>query len=63
MMWVMTVLTYRMIRGDNQEPHDYDLVCEHYAEEILVPPPQYTYGKVEGAERVEGDEKKPLVEE
>jgi len=58
MMWVMTVITYRMIRGDTEEPHD-SLVCELYAEDIIVPPPQYTYEKVE---RVE-EEEKPLMEE
>lgn len=61
MMWVMTVITYRMIRGGNDESREYTLVCEHYAEEILVPPPQYTYEKMEGGEHAEGEEGKTVA--
>jgi hypothetical protein len=60
MMWVMTVITYRMIKGDNDERPEYAVVCEHYAEDILVPPPQYTYGKLVIPEGFEVDEKLPM---
>jgi hypothetical protein len=51
MVWVMAILTYRMVKGDSDESGEYAAVCDHYrAEEILVPPPQYTYDeKSEGA--------------
>ena len=61
MIWVMTVLTYRVVRGrNNTEEEDYYyevptsveyVVFDRDAEEILVPPPQYN------------DEKVALVEE
>lgn len=57
MIWVMTVLTYRVIRGGNNTeeeddhyypvPHSVEyVVFDRDAEEILVPPPQYNDEKV-----------------
>jgi len=51
MFWVMTVVVYRMIKGDSGEDeggaHEYTLVCEHYAdaEAVEVPPPSYILEK------------------
>jgi len=48
MVWVMAVVAYRMFKGgDEDEAPEYRLVCEHYAEEILVPPPQYLVEKAD----------------
>jgi hypothetical protein len=55
MVWVMAIVTYRMLKGDNEEAPEYRLVCEHYAEEILVPP-QYEKHGVDG----ESDVKVPI---
>lgn len=61
MIWVMTVVTYRMLKGNNDEPEapEYTFVCEHYAEEIQTPPPHYVYEKGEGEE--DADVKQPLL--
>lgn len=49
MFWVMTILVFRTFRGgrssDEADVHDV-LVFEADAEDILVPPPQYTDEKV-----------------
>jgi hypothetical protein len=47
MFWVLTVITYRIIKGDHDEAPEYKLVCEHYAEEVLAPP-QYINEKAPG---------------
>jgi hypothetical protein len=42
MFWVLTVVTYRLVKGSPSAPEDegYDAV---YAEELFVAPPLYTY--------------------
>jgi hypothetical protein len=49
MVWVMTIVLFRTFRGNNTsddaDVHDV-LVFEADAEDILVPPPQYTDEKV-----------------
>ena len=49
MFWVMTIVVFRAFRGkdrsDDVDVHDV-LVFEADAEDILVPPPQYTDEKV-----------------
>jgi len=48
MIWVMCIITYRMIRGERDEEPEYaQLIFEHDAEELVVPPPQYNDEKVE----------------
>ncbi|EGO00363.1 hypothetical protein SERLA73DRAFT_180938 [Serpula lacrymans var. lacrymans S7.3] len=53
MVWVLMVLTYRTIRGEREEDdtleHEY-IVFEEDAENVYVPPPQYTDEKVREAE-------------
>jgi hypothetical protein len=52
MFWVMTIVCYRMIKGETDE-HDYvEIINETSAEEILVPPPHYTYEKGDHVEVV-----------
>lgn len=57
MIWVMTILSLRVLRGtrntEEQEDYYYEvpqsveyIVFDRDAEEILVPPPQYTDEKV-----------------
>jgi hypothetical protein len=43
MFWVMSVLVYRTVRGERPEEvsHGY-ILFEHDAENIFVPPPEYT---------------------
>ncbi|KIP06995.1 hypothetical protein PHLGIDRAFT_30239 [Phlebiopsis gigantea 11061_1 CR5-6] len=59
MFWVMTIVVFRAFRGrrsnDEADVHDV-LVFEADAEDILVPPPQYTDEKVA---LIATDEKKP----
>jgi hypothetical protein len=43
MIWVMTVVTYRMIKGPREEPRYIEIVCD--AEEIVIPPPFYVSEK------------------
>jgi len=51
MVWVMGIITYRMIRGERDEESDYTtIVFEQHAEEYVVPPPQYTDEKVEAVD-------------
>ncbi len=54
MIWVMAIVTVRAIRGRSSEEEDVHdvLVFEADAEDILVPPPQYTDEKVAQAEDV-----------
>ncbi|KAG1725284.1 uncharacterized protein EDB91DRAFT_97126 [Suillus paluster] len=53
MFWVMSVLTYRTVRGERAEEvtldHGY-IMFEHDAENNFVPPPEYTDEKVKLAE-------------
>ena len=50
MIWVMVLVTARAIRGPSRRSGDYDGASDGYdvvvfdedAEELLVPPPQYT---------------------
>ncbi|KAH7928940.1 hypothetical protein BV22DRAFT_1003839 [Leucogyrophana mollusca] len=53
MFWVMAVLTYRTIRGERDEEecldHEY-IMFEQDAENIFVPPPEYTDEKVRSSE-------------
>jgi hypothetical protein len=56
MLFVMTVISYRMIKGNREDRNEYThIICEHYAdaEEIFVAPPNY----------VVTDEKAPIVVE
>ncbi|KZT22576.1 hypothetical protein NEOLEDRAFT_1119397 [Neolentinus lepideus HHB14362 ss-1] len=47
MIWVMAVVSYRLIKGRREpEEYDYEVIYETDAEDILVPPPQYTDEKV-----------------
>jgi hypothetical protein len=56
MLWVLTVITYRSIKGERDDEPEYSqiTVIEEYAEpqEVLFPPPNYTYS----------DEKVPVAE-
>ncbi|KIM83448.1 hypothetical protein PILCRDRAFT_819690 [Piloderma croceum F 1598] len=48
MVWVMAIVTYRMIRGQRDEDIEYtEIVFEHDAENLVVSPPQYSDEKVE----------------
>jgi hypothetical protein len=48
MIWVMAIVTYRMIRGQRDEDIEYtEIVFEHDAENLIVLPPQYSDEKVE----------------
>lgn len=49
MIWVMTIVTARLIKSRREEA-EYELVYEQDAEDILVPPPQYTDEKVEAVD-------------
>jgi len=43
MIFVLTIVLYRTIRGGSQDPAEYDhIVFDQDAENILVAPPQYT---------------------
>ena len=46
MLWVMTIVFARAVRGGNKTDEDDVLVFEADAEDIIVPPPQYTDEKV-----------------
>lgn len=51
MIWVMTLVTYRLIKGRREpEEYEYEIVYEQDAEDLLVPPPQYTDEKVEAVD-------------
>jgi hypothetical protein len=51
MVWVMCIITYRMIRGERDEETEYaELIFEHDAEELIVPPPRYNDEKVEAVD-------------
>jgi hypothetical protein len=45
MFWVLTVIAYRLFRGDREEDVQYiAVVCDHYddgEEAVVPPPPQY----------------------
>jgi len=42
MIWVLAVVSYRAIKGDQEDEDEYSLVPDQYsAEEIFVAPPQY----------------------
>jgi hypothetical protein len=57
MVWVMVIVTYRMIRGERDDEAEYaEIVFEHDAEELVMPPPQYTDEKVDVA-----DNKPPTI--
>ena len=45
MVWVMSIITYRMLRGD-REPQYIQIVCEEQDAEPVVAPPQYIQEKV-----------------
>jgi hypothetical protein len=48
MIWVMAIVTYRMIRGQRDEDIEYtEIVFEHDVENLVVLPPQYSDEKVE----------------
>jgi hypothetical protein len=48
MIWVMGIITYRMIRGErNEESHYTTIVFEQATDEYVAPPPQYIDEKVE----------------
>jgi hypothetical protein len=50
MVWVMFIITYRMIRGERDEEVEYtELVFEQDAEDLFILPPQYSDEKVEAA--------------
>ena len=47
----MCIITYRMIRGERDEETEYaELIFEHDAEELIVPPPRYNDEKVEAVD-------------
>lgn len=51
MIWVMAIISYRMIKGEREEDSEYAvLVFEQDAEELVLPPPQYTDEKVEAVD-------------
>jgi hypothetical protein len=51
MVWVMCIITYRLIKGGRDEDADYAVfIFEQDPEELVVPPPQYTDEKVEAVE-------------
>jgi len=51
MVWVMCIITYRLIKGGRDEEADYAVfIFEQDPEELVVPPPQYTDEKVEAVE-------------
>ena len=54
MIWAFSVLSYRAIRGSREEPEDYYydgivepvIIFDGTAEELVLPPPEYTDEKV-----------------
>jgi len=51
MVWVMCIITYRMIKGERDEEAEHaELVFEYDAPIIVMPPPQYSDEKVEVTE-------------
>jgi hypothetical protein len=62
MLFVMLVLSYRMIRGEPELPEYIEVICDDYtdAESILVPPPQYV---CDGAKPEFVDAKEDKVED
>lgn len=47
----MAIISYRMIKGEREEDSEYAvLVFEQDAEELVLPPPQYTDEKVEAVD-------------
>ncbi|KAF5346764.1 hypothetical protein D9756_010438 [Leucocoprinus leucothites] len=50
MFWVLTVVTYRAIRGDREDDYTQVAVIEEYvdAEDVVVPPPTYTASDEKG---------------
>jgi hypothetical protein len=49
MFWIMSLLTYRMMKNRPEQETGYIVIAESSAEDILVPPPHYTDEKVEVA--------------
>jgi len=47
MVWVMTVVTYRMIKGRREEPEYFEIVYD--AEDVVIPPPLYISEKIDHA--------------
>jgi hypothetical protein len=47
MFYVMTILTYRILRGNNNEVEYTELVFTEDAEDLIVPPPHYIYADEE----------------
>jgi len=50
MVWVMCIITYRLLKGGRDEDAEYaEFIFEQDPEELVVPPPQYTDEKVKAA--------------
>lgn len=50
MVWVMCIITYRLLKGGRDEDAEYEeLIFAQDPEELVVPPPQYTDEKVKAA--------------
>lgn len=47
MVWVLAVISYRMIRGQREEEEYQEVIFIDDAEELILPPPQYTDDKVQ----------------
>jgi len=47
MVWVLAVISYRMIRGQREEEEYHEVIFIEDAEELILPPPQYTDDKVQ----------------
>jgi len=57
MVWVMCIITYRLLKGGRDEDAEYEeLIFAQDPEELVVPPPQYTDEKVKAA-----DDKAPVT--
>lgn len=52
MVWVLTLVSYRAIRGQQEEPEYEHVLFDQYDEVIALPPPNYVI-----------DEKVPVAEE
>lgn len=66
MFWVLAIVTYRAIRGQREEEHEYShIIIEEFDADALVhvPPPNYTYPVDEKVAVVEDAPKAPATTE
>jgi hypothetical protein len=49
MFWVLTIIVYRLFRGEREQTQYIEIVCDHFGDSDIVipPPPQYLCEKAE----------------